>query len=190
MVIFHKIHKMALIVAKSSTRSQSENSFEVEKVHNTGITVLYEPKKPQEPFVESVQQQESKYTITLIIDFSIVFVHGLQGHPRNTWTWESDRAPPSTSTPIEREPQSKRIKLSFKLSSDQSKNSDDLSKPQSTIFWPYHFLHEKCPESRILTWGYNSIISTFFHGPTNKNNVFSYSRDLLGDLIRERRVCK
>lgn len=54
MVIFQKIHKMALIVAKSLTRSQSENSFEVKQVHNTGITVLYESKKPLEPVVESV----------------------------------------------------------------------------------------------------------------------------------------
>lgn len=116
-------------------------------------------------------------------------MHGLQGHPRNTWTWESDRTPPMTSIPIEREPGRNIFETLFKPSSNQSKDGDDLSKPQSTMFWPYHLLHEKCPESRILTWGYNSIISTFFHGPTNKNNIFSYSRDLLGDLSRERRQC-
>lgn len=119
-----------------------------------------------------------------------MFVHGLQGHPRNTWTWESESDPPTNSTPIEREPKRKGLKLLLK----RSKNRDESPKPAerkkpSTVFWPYHLLREECPESRILTWGYDSVVSNFFHGPSNKNNFFSYSRDFLGDLNRERVQC-
>lgn len=119
-----------------------------------------------------------------------MFIHGLQGHPRNTWTWESRSSPPTNSTPIERKPKESRLKSLLK----RSKKEDDLPKltdpnERSVVFWPYHLLPEACPQSRILTWGYNSLVSTFFHGSASKNNIFSYSRDLLGDLNRERTQC-
>ena len=54
------------------------------------------------------------------------------------------------------------------------------------ICWPYYLLQEDCPRSRILTWGYSSVVSNFFHGPANKQHIFVHSRDLLIDLKRSR----
>ncbi|PMD51210.1 uncharacterized protein K444DRAFT_545347 [Hyaloscypha bicolor E] len=115
------------------------------------------------------KQSRSEYSnIPLICEAdktsSIVFVHGLQGHPKNTWTSKSRSS--NASTP---------------------KSTDNLE--ERLTFWPYHLLREDCKNVRILTWGYNSNVSEFFSGSANKGNILSYSRDLLGDLAGERRSC-
>lgn len=121
---------------------------------------------------------------------SIVFVHGLQGHPRNTWTWESNKGISDNTTPIESKPKVRKRKVL----SNWFKRENVSPKPvqnggRSMVFWPYHLLYKECPNSRILTWGYDSMISTFFHGSANQNNFFSHARNLLGDLNRERNQC-
>jgi hypothetical protein len=55
------------------------------------------------------------------------------------------------------------------------------------VFWPADVLPLDCPGARILTWGYDSNASNFFSGPANKGNVFTYAKDLLYELARERR---
>jgi hypothetical protein len=121
---------------------------------------------------------------------SIVFVHGLQGHPRNTWTWEANGSQSSNLTPIES--LGKRSKLKFWPNRSKTAcGSSDTKETaiRSAIFWPYHFLPEDCPNSRILTWGYDSKISHFFDGSASKNNILSHSCDLLGDLSGLRSSC-
>ena len=126
----------------------------------------------------------------LTMKFSILFVHGLQGHPRNTWTWESDRPLPIISTPVDCKPKNKEHKFSLnRFKKKDHSPKAPVHEKRSAVFWPYHLLPTECPESRILTWGYDSYVSTFFHGSTNKNDMFSHSRDLLNDLNRERRTC-
>jgi hypothetical protein len=121
---------------------------------------------------------------------SIVFVHGLQGHPKNTWTPKSVTSEGANSTKIEHKIPSRGLKFwSKKGSSNAStpKPTNDLD--ERIIFWPYHLLPDDCKNVRILTWGYNSIVSEFFSGSANKGNILSYSRDLLGDLTGERGSC-
>jgi hypothetical protein len=121
---------------------------------------------------------------------SIVFVHGLQGHPKNTWTSKSVAREGANSTKIGHRAPSRGFKFWSK------KGSSNASTPKSTndleehlTFWPYHLLRDDCKNVRILTWGYNSNVSEFFSGSANKGNILSYSRDLLGDLTGERRSC-
>jgi hypothetical protein len=121
---------------------------------------------------------------------SIVFVHGLQGHPKNTWTAKSVANEGANSSKIEHKKKSNRIKFWAKKESSSAstpKPTSDLD--ERLTFWPYHLLPDDFKNIRILTWGYNSNVSEFFSGSANKGNVLSYSRDMLGDLTRERRSC-
>jgi hypothetical protein len=58
--------------------------------------------------------------------------------------------------------------------------------PLRSVFWPFHLLPDDIPDSRILSWGYDSKVSHYFDGSANKNDILAYSRNLLGDLDRER----
>jgi hypothetical protein len=121
---------------------------------------------------------------------SIVFVHGLQGHPKNTWTSKSIASEGANSTKIEHKTPSRGLKFWSKerlSSASTRKPTNDLG--ERITFWPYHLLRDDCKNVRILTWGYNSNISEFFSGSANKGNILSYSRDLLGDLTGERGSC-
>ena len=115
---------------------------------------------------------------------SIVFVHGLQGHPRGTWT--CDR-------PTKLGPQvlggaaghSHRLKKLF--SRKQRTGSEGAHKVQAeTIYWPLDFLAGDCVNSRILTWGYDSKVSNFFGGAASQSNIRAHAQNLLRALMVER----
>ena len=55
---------------------------------NTGISVVYEPEGSAAPIVELVNHTPEMPPEILLLTTasSFVFVHGLQGHPRGTWT--------------------------------------------------------------------------------------------------------
>jgi ankyrin repeat domain-containing protein 50 len=115
---------------------------------------------------------------------SIVFVHGLQGHPRRTWTCER---------PTQLGPQvlggatrhSHRLKKLF--SRKQRTGSEDAHKVQErTVYWPLDFLADDCANSRILTWGYDSKVSNFFGGAASQSNIRAHAQNLLRALMVER----
>lgn len=60
------------------------------------------------------------------------------------------------------------------------------SKPPTSVFWPSDLLPAQCPESRILMYGYDTKITKYMRDATNKNSIFSHSKDLLYALCRER----
>ena len=121
---------------------------------------------------------------------SIVLVHGLQGHPRHTWTWDPLSNSPLNCASIEGAPS--KSPFSF-LSPKRDKQSRSARVSKHTerhvLYWPYQLLHEDFPRARILTWGYNSVVSNFFHGSANKNHLFAHSRDFLLDLKGKRQAC-
>jgi hypothetical protein len=53
------------------------------------------------------------------------------------------------------------------------------------VFWPKDLLPIDRPDVRILTWGYDTIVTRGWQ-PVNKNNLFAHARDLLYALERER----
>ncbi len=151
------------------------------------MTVLYEPGTVVESIVEWVDILAVGVEVVPNQFRSIVFVHGLQGHPRNTWTWEADSSQVGNLAPIESGEKKSKFRFWSKKNMTASGSSGTTAMARlSTIFWPYHFLPQDCPNSRILTWGYDSKVSHFFEGAANKNNALSHSRDLLGDLSGQR----
>jgi hypothetical protein len=121
---------------------------------------------------------------------SIIFIHGLQGHPRNTWIWESNSRIPEESVPIEQKAKSRSLKFWSESSNKQKLGDTEVGRIASrTMFWPYHLLKDDCPKSRILTWGYDSKVSKFFDHSASKNSVLHHASDLIGDLNPYRKSC-
>ncbi|RSL42825.1 hypothetical protein CEP53_011995 [Fusarium sp. AF-6] len=143
----------------------------------TGLFIVYEP-KDQEPAVD------------------IVLVHGLKGHAYKTWTSHLmsdtvvDPTPDIQPHEPERVPRRKEVLRSVttlvKRASGKQRSSEVLKpkKPVPTLFWPAELLPLDCPDTRILTYGYDTKITKYTSGSTNKNSVFSHSKDFLFALER------
>ncbi|ERF76557.1 hypothetical protein EPUS_05830 [Endocarpon pusillum Z07020] len=115
-------------------------------------------------------------------DFDIVLVHGLFGHPKNTWStnipWdlrETNRNDGNIinniDEAIEDPPRKKARTLPKKLFRE--------------VFWPRDLLPKSFPQARILTWGYDVQIDQLLSS-TSKASIFHHSETLLSDLAMVR----
>ena len=162
---------------------------------------------------------------------SIVFVHGLQGHPFKTWAakipsknLDVNSGPPTPDKNDQTTPKPARLSTGARLLNrfrlrdspdrkaskgyiikdlddwDRSSTEKDLpeekdlsevespgpqTEPGEAIFWPGDLLPAKCPNSRILTWGYDTVVAKGWAGATNKGTIFSHAKDLLFALKRD-----
>lgn len=131
---------------------------------------------------------------------SIVFVHGLQGHPQKTWEWESRGRPsefltPDAGTqarahhrwiPFGRSRSSSADRTLHERETKAESHKDVDGGMEGSVFWPLDLLPSDCPDARILTFGYDTHVTKGF-APVDKSNIFSHGRDLLYALARERR---
>jgi hypothetical protein len=69
---------------------------------------------------------------------------------------------------------------------DTSHGQDGEISSIDFVYWPKDLLPVDCPKSRIMTWGYDTVITKGIAGPTNKSNIFAHAKDLLYALDRER----
>jgi hypothetical protein len=127
-------------------------------------------------------QQRSDYVC------SIIFVHGLQGHPRKTWTCENVPRLGSQGSRETTEGSHRGIRKIF-----SRKRKEGLGKGHkleaSEVFWPFDLLPADCGNARILTWGYDSKVSHFFNGTANQSNITAHARNLLHALKVRRLNC-
>jgi hypothetical protein len=127
---------------------------------------------------------------------SIVIIHGLKGHAYKTWT--SPLMPDAVADlPTDLRSDGEMIKsrrehvlrsvTSLMKRASGKRGPGNASKPKTpvpTLFWPRDLLPEDCPNARILTYGYDTKITKYTSGSTNKNSVFSHSKDFLFALGR------
>ncbi|KAH6641640.1 ankyrin repeat-containing domain protein [Chaetomium tenue] len=135
---------------------------------------------------------------TAVVD--IIIVHGLQGHPFTTWACNRPAPPRQASLPVQRgkKRDSLRAMLSVRLrkSSPNGKSPQpaELHQPREApgpdpfIYWPRDLLPKDCPQSRVLVYGYDTKVTKYVRGATNKNSVFSHAKDLLFALSRARQL--
>lgn len=131
---------------------------------------------------------------------SIVFVHGLQGHPQRTWssrprlsrktsgdTSASD-AHPSRRDKLLRFPNWFSKHKGLLSGDDAIEESLNTAKDgQREMFWPRDLLNEDFPTARVMTFGYNSRVTQGFEA-ANQSNIFSHARNLLYQLESKRRL--
>ncbi|KAI5921671.1 hypothetical protein F4810DRAFT_677289 [Camillea tinctor] len=127
------------------------------RVIDTDITILYEP-------------DDDKKCVA-----DIVFVHGLQGHPKRTWTYTSNARNPAKKSSL------KRI-----FSRRAPELAETPPETRSVIFWPETILPNDCPSARIMTWGYDSKVINGFFKAANQNSFYTHANDLLKALDRVR----
>ncbi|KAG4291608.1 hypothetical protein FPRO06_13829 [Fusarium proliferatum] len=148
-------------------------------IRETGISIVYEP-EDSAPVVD------------------ILFVHGLGGHPRKTWT-SSQKAPGLQESLTTSEPSrknSRRSVLGRALDRLHRTSRNTAAEPRpdalhddanpAVVFWPVDLLSRDFPDSRILVFGYDSKITKYSAGAVSENSVFSHAKDLLFALALER----
>jgi hypothetical protein len=111
-------------------------------------------------------------------------VHGLRGHPRETWSHRS----PSSSGPADDPSRRKHIKsfLSFKKGKSKATEQKEPIPPTSaTIFWPEEYLGPDLRQARVWTYGYNADVIGGLFQANNKNSVSQHGRDFAVKLERD-----
>ena len=144
-----------------------------------------------------------------------MFVHGFTGHPKDTWTLEKPRQPSSKRGkkhgPDGEPPDAaRRTKIARLLSSrrdhtapstasagsshprpNQAQTADDVvatyEEQQEEVYWPADLARTTVPDSRILTYGYDTHIRYWLKGPVSKKTVDDHAWDLLCALEALRR---
>ncbi|CAH0021695.1 unnamed protein product [Clonostachys rhizophaga] len=152
---------------------------------DTGISVAYEPENA-EPIVD------------------LVFVHELHGHQYKSWTKSTEKRKPSSpaatgkaSLNADKDGRENLIRRALaRLGRSSSTTSpetasqpglseaDDTKNALEALFWPADLLPLECPNSRVLMYGYDSKITKYTSGATNKSSLLSHSKDLLFSLAR------
>ncbi|KAI9710418.1 MAG: hypothetical protein M1812_007454 [Candelaria pacifica] len=147
------------VTATTSGTSTSSDKPTV-LVRDLGLTVLYEPR--DSPVAD------------------VIFVHGLQGHPRKTWCYEG----PIESSEHQERAKSPGRRLLKKFG--KSRNSKAAEKLTQSVFWPADLLPNDHKCLRILTFGYDSNV-TNIGGLVNKNNISQHGRGLLAAVLTDRK---
>jgi hypothetical protein len=136
------------------------------EISDIGLSVVYEPP-------EGVAAAD------------IVFIHGLQGHPLRTWSYMKPNHLKGSKAEALKGIFKRKTKASLSTGMEENIEENDSNAVLEDVFWPRDLLPQECGRARILTWGYNTIITKFYES-TNKNNVFAHAKNLLAALKRER----
>jgi len=107
---------------------------------------------------------------------SIILVHGLGGHPIDTWTWKPSILNKASSG----------IKDAFKSKKGQIVTDEgSASSPTGVVFWPKDLLPLSIKNARILTYGYDSDPVHFFES-VHRSSIYQQATNFLDDLAAER----
>lgn len=116
---------------------------------------------------------------------SVIFVHGLKGHPKHTWGRETtggDTAHQRTDVGLNKKRASIRSLLkSGKTTSTSPSEAGNQPKP----FWPEEFLSRDLPDARIWTYGYNADVIQGMFQAGNRNSISQHGRDLSAQFERD-----
>lgn len=127
-------------------------------VSEHGLTLLHEP-DDQHPIAD------------------IIFVHGLQGHPKKTWQYGSKEETPG--------PYRHTIRRGL-FGRRRNDPPPSRSKPKSSVYWPEDLLPKDHDNVRIITYGYDSRISHLFNSPAYQLNISQHGEALLNRVSGER----
>ncbi|KAJ5100300.1 P-loop containing nucleoside triphosphate hydrolase [Penicillium angulare] len=135
-------------------------------VQNLGFSTLFDPDNPQ-----------------LELQSSIVFVHGLQGHPKDTWTYNKQHV----SESVEQQSAKKPSRVIKRLLGIKKKENEPNSSGTKDVFWPRDLLvnENETQKARIMTYGYDSHVTTFFEA-NNHDNISKQAESFMVPLQQAR----
>lgn len=114
-------------------------------------------------------------------ELDIVFVHGLFGHPRNSFTAyvsrDGDQLTEYESTGDEYHHQQERHRQEGARKRQRKTRRELLH----GVFWPRDLLPKIFPQARITTWGYDVQLGTMISSKCNAT-IFHHAQTLLSDL--------
>jgi hypothetical protein len=124
---------------------------------------------------------------------SIVFVHGLRGHPRGTW--EATASESHSNSDTTKKPKGFRSLFKRRVVRSPATDTEQAHAPSSTpassspssstIFWPEEYLALDVPQARVWTYGYNADVIQSLFQANNKNSISQHGQDLSVRLERE-----
>ena len=111
-----------------------------------------------------------------------MFVHGLFGHPHDTWTWKPPHRAKSPSR-LDRHNEASNPSKSAGNGNDDSPSTDTAAAvvENGSVFWPKDLLPVAIPDIRIYTWGYDADIARL--SSSSRNTIHQHARNLLSDLV-------
>jgi len=109
---------------------------------------------------------------------SVVFVHGLTGHPQRTWTYTEQ---------VQRERDTFLSKLARWTQSSTAQEVEEQTYLK-TVFWPRDLLKDVLCKARILTYGYDSRISHRLGTQVNQSTILDLGQNLMSSLEAKRRT--
>jgi hypothetical protein len=161
----------------AASSSQSRQSEVEPLIDDLGFTEVYNPSTSNPP----------KDTIA-----DLVFVHGLGGHPRKTWTHEGVSSTPQRSSAfadsVQKQSRWKKILGRSKTVEPQAVSTNTSSTEKSeSCYWPYHLLPKDklLSSARILVYGYESR-PTKFYKAANRMTITQHARELNNQLAQAR----
>lgn len=114
----------------------------------------------------------------LTLPNSVIFVHGLFGHPWSTWAAKGRRKapkPPSSTTIVQLVGEQARPRSTASLEISTPIKSEDV------IFWPKDLLRQVIPNARIYSFGYDANVEKFM-ASAGLNSVHEHGHSLLNEL--------
>jgi hypothetical protein len=116
---------------------------------------------------------------------SIIFVHGLRGHPQHTWEDSRDRDNQDKGTATRRKRHFFTAIFKSRSSSSASIDSIKSEAHPNKLFWPNEYLTQDIPEARVWTYGYNADAIGGLFKANNKNSVSQHGQDFAVRVERE-----
>ncbi len=115
---------------------------------------------------------------------SIILIHGLRGHPFETWASDRQADDKQAISSSSRRKNIRSFFTSTKPPGESSSTQRGTSSHEQRVFWPRDYLSEDISQARVWTYGYNAdVIGSLFQA-NNKNNVSGHGRDLKVRLER------
>src|SRR5436190_7780212 len=90
----------------------------------------------------------------------VVFVHGLKGHPFNTWLYGSVPNPGSPAKNVDG--RAKKTSILSKLRPIKGPKKSAEREAQCYCYWPFDLLAKDFKNVRVLTYGYDSHPTHFY----------------------------
>ncbi|KAJ6263594.1 hypothetical protein Dda_2162 [Drechslerella dactyloides] len=123
---------------------------------------------------------------------SIIFIHGLRGHPQRTWshprstsTSTTGRNESTESTDARTDKRKSFMSFLRKKKGEEEENNQGQTSTPEDIFWPEEYLVPDLPQARIWTYGYNADVIGGLFQANNQNSVSQHGQDLSVKLARE-----